>query len=174
MPRLLQKLPVHIALVIISVVWTLPSIGLLIGSLRSREALLESGWWTVFQHPFNFTQYTLENYITVMTAEGMGQSFLNSLTLAIPATVIPIAIATFAAYALAWMKFPGRANPIHHRGGAVGGPVANDLYSHPAHLSGFGISGDLPSGMARPHWLRDAPGHLSAAQLHWLPASGFD
>jgi alpha-glucoside transport system permease protein len=81
---------------------------LLIGSLRSREALLESGWWTVFQHPFNFTQYTLENYITVMTAEGMGQSFLNSLTLAIPATVIPIAIATFAAYALAWMKFPGR------------------------------------------------------------------
>jgi alpha-glucoside transport system permease protein len=108
MPRLLQKLPVHIALVIISVVWTLPSIGLLIGSLRSREALLESGWWTVFQHPFNFTQYTLENYITVMTAEGMGQSFLNSLTLAIPATVIPIAIATFAAYALAWMKFPGR------------------------------------------------------------------
>jgi alpha-glucoside transport system permease protein len=108
MPRLLQKLPVHIALVIISVVWTLPSIGLLIGSLRSREALLESGWWTVFQHPFNFTQYTLENYITVMTAEGMGQSFLNSLTLALPATVIPIAIATFAAYALAWMKFPGR------------------------------------------------------------------
>ena len=108
MPRFLQKLPVHIALVIISVVWTLPSVGLLIGSLRSREALLESGWWTVFQHPFNFTQYTLENYVTVMTAEGMGQSFLNSLTLAIPATVIPIAIATFAAYALAWMKFPGR------------------------------------------------------------------
>lgn len=108
MPRLLQKLPVHIALVMISVVWTLPSVGLLIGSLRSREALLASGWWTVFQHPFNFTQYTLKNYVTVMTAEGMGQSFLNSLTLAIPATVIPIAIATFAAYALAWMKFPGR------------------------------------------------------------------
>ncbi|MEB3268874.1 MAG: carbohydrate ABC transporter permease [Leptolyngbya sp.] len=108
MPRLLQKLPVHIALVIISILWTLPSVGLLIGSLRSREALLASGWWTVFQHPFDFTQYSLENYVTVLTAEGMGQAFLNSLTLTIPATVIPIAIATFAAYALAWMKFPGR------------------------------------------------------------------
>jgi alpha-glucoside transport system permease protein len=108
MPRFLQKLPVHIALVIISVIWTLPSVGLLIGSLRSREALLASGWWTVFQHPFDFTQYSLENYVTVLTAEGMGQAFLNSLTLTIPATVIPIAIATFAAYALAWMKFPGR------------------------------------------------------------------
>jgi alpha-glucoside transport system permease protein len=38
----------------------------------------------------------------------MGQALLNSFTIAIPATVVPIAIATFAAYALAWMRFPGR------------------------------------------------------------------
>lgn len=103
-----QKLPVHVALVVISLVWTLPSIGLLISSLRPKEAVLANGWWTVLQHPFDFTQLTLVNYIDVLTAEGMGQAFINSLTVAIPATVIPIAIATFAAYALAWMEFPGR------------------------------------------------------------------
>ena len=104
----LEKLPVHLALVVISLIWTLPSVGLLISSLRPQEAVLTNGWWTVFQHPFNLTQFTVANYLTVVTSEGMGQAFLNSLTITIPATVIPIAIATFAAYALAWMSFPGR------------------------------------------------------------------
>jgi len=104
----LNKFPVHVALVAISILWTLPSIGLLISSMRPRDDVLQTGWWTVFQTPFDFTQFSLENYTTVLTAEGMGQAFLNSLTIAVPATVIPIAIATFAAYALAWMDFPGR------------------------------------------------------------------
>ncbi|MCC4274395.1 carbohydrate ABC transporter permease [Marinomonas communis] len=54
-------------------------------------------------------RFTLDNYRTVLNSEGLGQSFINSLTVTIPATVIPILIAAFAAYALAWMKFPGRA-----------------------------------------------------------------
>jgi alpha-glucoside transport system permease protein len=54
-------------------------------------------------------RFTLDNYREVLSAEGIGQSFINSLTVAIPATIIPILIAAFAAYALAWMKFPGRA-----------------------------------------------------------------
>ena len=103
-----QKLPIHIAIVAISFVWTLPSVGLLISSLRKRDDMLDTGWWTVFQHPFEFTQYHLGNYIDVVNAQGMGQSFLNSLTISIPATIIPIAIACFAAYAFAWMNFPGR------------------------------------------------------------------
>ncbi|MGO6986979.1 carbohydrate ABC transporter permease, partial [Rhizobium leguminosarum] len=45
---------------------------------------------------------------TVLTGEGLGQSFINSLTVTIPATIIPILIAAFAAYALSWMEFPGR------------------------------------------------------------------
>ena len=52
--------------------------------------------------------FTLENYHTVLTGEGIGQSFVNSLTVAIPATVIPILVAAFAAYALSWMEFRGR------------------------------------------------------------------
>lgn len=103
-----QKTPIHIAIVAIAFLWTLPSAGLLISSFRKRDDMLATGWWTVFQHPFELTQYHLGNYIEVLQADGMGQSFLNSLTISIPATVIPIAIATFAAYAFAWMKFPGR------------------------------------------------------------------
>nr|OEJ77907.1 sugar ABC transporter permease [Cyanobacterium sp. IPPAS B-1200] len=108
MQKFWEKTPIHITLVIISLIWTLPSIGLLISSFRYQDDLLRTGWWTVFQHPFDFTQYHLGNYITVLTAEGMGDAFLNSLTISIPATIIPIAIACFAAYAFAWMKFPGR------------------------------------------------------------------
>ncbi|OKH16023.1 carbohydrate ABC transporter permease [[Limnothrix rosea] IAM M-220] len=103
-----QKMPIHIAIVAIAFLWTLPSVGLLISSLRKRDDMLTTGWWTVFQHPFELTQYHLGNYIDVINSQGMGQSFLNSLTISIPATIIPIAIACFAAYAFAWMKFPGR------------------------------------------------------------------
>ncbi|TQS72845.1 carbohydrate ABC transporter permease [Rhodobacteraceae bacterium] len=53
--------------------------------------------------------FTLENYDRVVTAEGLGRAFLNTMTVTIPATVIPILVAAFAAYALAWMQFPGRA-----------------------------------------------------------------
>ncbi|MGF1496880.1 MAG: carbohydrate ABC transporter permease [Elainellaceae cyanobacterium] len=102
------KTPVHIAILAITLIWTLPTVGLLISSIRQRDDVLATGWWTVFQHPFDFTQYTLSNYLDVLTAQGMGQAFLNSLALAIPATVIPIAIACYAAYAFAWMEFPGR------------------------------------------------------------------
>ncbi|WP_030006695.1 carbohydrate ABC transporter permease [Picosynechococcus sp. NKBG042902] len=103
-----QKTPIHISLLVIAFIWTLPSVGLLISSFRRRDAMLATGWWTIFEHPFELTQYHIGNYIDVLQAEGMGQAFFNSLTIAIPATVIPIAIACFAAYAFAWMKFPGR------------------------------------------------------------------
>ena len=105
--KLMARAPVHIAVIAISALWTLPTFGLLISSFRPPEALTSSGWWTVFLNPLEFTQFSLSNYQDVLSA-GMGQAFLNSLVISVPATVIPIAIATFAAYALAWMEFPGR------------------------------------------------------------------
>ncbi|NMF85401.1 carbohydrate ABC transporter permease [Nodosilinea sp. P-1105] len=105
---LLTTAPVHLVVIVIALLWTLPTAGLLISSFRQPDALLTSGWWSVFVPPLDPTQFHLGNYITVLTRQGMGQAFINSLIITIPATVMPIAIATFAAYALAWMQFPGR------------------------------------------------------------------
>jgi len=106
--RLFSRPLLHIFIVFISLMWLMPSVGLLISSFRARNDVLNSGWWTVFQHPFEFTQYSLENYAQVITASGLGRAFLNSLIITIPSTIIPIMIAAFAAYAFARMEFPGR------------------------------------------------------------------
>lgn len=107
--KILTRSPLHLVLIFLALIWTLPTVGLLITSLRPLPDVAQSGWWTVFEHPFNFTQYTLQNYKTVLgQSGGMGRAFLNSLAITVPATVLPVLIASFAAYAFAWMKFPGR------------------------------------------------------------------
>lgn len=106
--KTVSRLPLHVVLVGLSLVWFLPSLGLFISSLRPKNAVLSTGWWTVFADLTNLAQFHLGNYVDVLTAQGMGRAFLNSLTITIPATVIPITIAAFAAYAFAWMEFPGR------------------------------------------------------------------
>ncbi|NEQ45756.1 MAG: carbohydrate ABC transporter permease [Leptolyngbya sp. SIOISBB] len=106
--KLLTTAPVHMVVIALALLWTLPTAGLLISSFRQPDALLDSGWWTVFAPPLELSQFHLGNYADVLTGQGMGQAFLNSLIITIPATIMPIAIATFAAYALAWMRFPGR------------------------------------------------------------------
>ena len=95
----------HIVLILISLLWLLPSVGLLVSSLRPARLIATTGWWTAFTTPF---QFTLENYGHVIGQANMGRSFLDVLLIAIPATVMPILIAAFAAYAFAWMRFPGR------------------------------------------------------------------
>ncbi len=106
--RALSSGPLHLIVISISLIWLMPSVGLLTSSVRPPREVLTSGWWTVFQHPFDFTQYTLQNYVEILGKSGMGQAFLNSLAIAIPSTIIPILVAAFAAYAFAWMEFPGR------------------------------------------------------------------
>ena len=81
---------------------------MLITSFRPEDLVDTTGWWTVFAHPFQDAAWTLENYRTALSAEGFGNAFLNSLAVTIPATVIPITIAAFAAYAFCWMEFRGR------------------------------------------------------------------
>ena len=96
------------ALLVLVLIWTMPTLGLLISSFREQQAVNTTGWWTVFATPLDFTQWTVANYDQVLFAGGMAEAFLNSIVVAVPATVIPIAAAAFAAYAFSWMEFRGR------------------------------------------------------------------
>ncbi|WP_256749256.1 carbohydrate ABC transporter permease [Mesorhizobium sp. Mes31] len=195
-----SRFGVHIAVLVFVAIWTIPTLGILVSSLRVKDQIIASGWWNSFssstqteagrlpaastqvqkdgkfvlqgnifgdgaarnisafgvksaaptQYPAGSVadlgdgvtlqlnadgsfvmaspkafegdrgqrvyyassappKFTTDNYKTVLFSEGIGRSFMNSLTVTIPATVIPILIAAFAAYALAWMRFPGRA-----------------------------------------------------------------
>ncbi|WP_192253539.1 carbohydrate ABC transporter permease [Mesorhizobium silamurunense] len=195
-----SRFGVHIAVLVFVAIWTIPTLGILVSSLRDKDQIIASGWWNSFASSSQTeagrlpaaaaqtqkdgkyviegnifgdgarreisafgvkaaapTQYkagtaadlgdgvtlqmnadgsfvlaspkafegergqrvyyassappkfTTENYDAVLFSEGIGRSFMNSLTVTIPSTVIPILIAAFAAYALAWMRFPGRA-----------------------------------------------------------------
>ena len=102
---LLMRGPLHFVLILLALVWMLPTVGLLITSFRPPQDVGSTGWWTVLAHPFNFTQYTLENYGSVITEGGMGRAFLNSLIITVPATLFPILLAAFAAFAFAWTVY---------------------------------------------------------------------
>ena len=106
--RLFERWPVKLALAFIVIIWLVPTLGLLISSFRPKALVDATGWWAVFGHLFDKAQWTFENYRSVLSSEGFGNSFLNSLAVTIPSTVIPITIAAFAAYAFSWMEFRGR------------------------------------------------------------------
>lgn len=97
-----------VASIVIAVLWTIPTLGLFISSFRPRDQIQSSGWWEFFANP----QVTLENYVDVLqsgtTQLTMIESFVNSIAITIPATLIPLMIASMAAYAFAWIDFKGR------------------------------------------------------------------
>lgn len=94
-----------LAAVIIATLWTLPTLGLLITSFRPEVAIQRSGWWNVFRDP----EFTVNNYRQVLSGStDLTQHLVNSIVITIPAVVLPILLASLAAYAFAWMRFPGR------------------------------------------------------------------
>lgn len=96
-----------IVMVVLAVIWTIPTIGLLVSSFRSRDAVASSGWWTALFNPAG-QGWTLDNYAGVLGGANMASGFLNTLVVAIPATILPIMLAAFAAYAFAFMDFRGK------------------------------------------------------------------
>ena len=95
-----------IAAIVIAVLWTIPTLGLLITSFRPERDVRNTGWWTVFTDP----SFTLDNYDEVLfggTTE-LSNYFVNSIIITIPAVIIPIVLASIAAYAFAWTSFKGR------------------------------------------------------------------
>ena len=100
----LGRIAIHIALVGLGIIWLIPSIGLFITSWRPPADIAASGWWTSLFRP----EYTIGNYHQVLTAQGFGRSFVNSLLITVPSTVFPIMLAALAGYAFAWLRFRGR------------------------------------------------------------------
>jgi alpha-glucoside transport system permease protein len=96
-----------IAAILIAVLWTVPTFGLAVTSLRPQNDIRKTGWWTFFSDP----TVTFDNYKTVLSSEGsagLGSFFINSFVIVIPSVIIPICLAALAAYAFAWIDFPGR------------------------------------------------------------------
>ncbi|TKR23854.1 carbohydrate ABC transporter permease [Cellulomonas hominis] len=97
--------------IVIAILWTVPSVGLLVTSFRPELDIRRSGWWTVFGGLFNGeAEFTLDNYDQALFGSGanLATYFVNSFVITIPAVIIPITIALLAAYAFAWIDFKGR------------------------------------------------------------------
>jgi alpha-glucoside transport system permease protein len=101
------SLVVKLVMAVLCVLWVIPTAGIVVTSFRTVDAVNSSGWWTVITSPLDLDQYTLASYRQAWSG-GMANSFLNSLAVTLPAVVIPILVAGFAAYAFAFMQFPGR------------------------------------------------------------------
>jgi alpha-glucoside transport system permease protein len=105
---MLESLPLRLSVLVICLLWTLPTAGLLVTSFRDPQLITKTGWWDAILNAFQPGQWTLQNYANVLSGDNMATAFLNSLIVTIPSTVIPITIAAFAAYAFAWIPFRGR------------------------------------------------------------------
>jgi alpha-glucoside transport system permease protein len=99
------RMPLHLTLIGLMILWSIPTIALLVSSFREPTAIAASGWWNAITEPFDFT---IDNYEKVLTQRGMARSFWNSVIITVPSTILVILVASFAAYAFAWMRFPGR------------------------------------------------------------------
>jgi alpha-glucoside transport system permease protein len=103
--RLAGRVPLHLALIGLMVLWSIPTIALLVSSFREATAIASSGWWNAIKEPLNLT---VDNYQRVLEKQGMARAFFNSVIITVPSTALVILVAAWAAYAFAWMKFPAR------------------------------------------------------------------
>jgi alpha-glucoside transport system permease protein len=103
--RRLSKAPLNILLAFIALMWLVPTFGLFFTSLLPSDAIASEGWWRVVAEP---SIATFENYSELVRNETITRALLTTLAVAIGGTVIPILVAASAAYAFAWLEFPGR------------------------------------------------------------------
>jgi len=101
----LQGAVLHVVIIGLTLAWIVPTLGLFVSSFRPFSLISSTGWWTALSPPFNFT---LDNYVKVLSSNNLGTALVNSFMISIPSTVIPVTIAAFAAYAFSWMRFWGR------------------------------------------------------------------
>jgi len=103
--RIIGKAPVHIVLAVIGVLWLVPTLGLLVTSIVGPQHFTEFGWWKIFSKP---SLATIENYRGIFHNGPITHSLWVTAQIALGGTILPIIIAALAAYAFAWLEFPGR------------------------------------------------------------------
>ena len=103
--RILGKAPVYLFLVFIGLLWLVPTIGLLFTSLLAPAEIGRTGWWHVITQP---SLATVDNYRTIFENDAITSAIWTTLWISLGGTILPIAIASLAAYAFAWLEFPGR------------------------------------------------------------------
>jgi alpha-glucoside transport system permease protein len=103
--RFLTRTPVHILLVVVGIIWLVPTIGLFLTSLLSAEDYLEGGWWQFLSEP---SKFTFDNYSAIFENEAITSSLVTTIWIAIGGTLLPIIVGALAGYAFAWLEFPGR------------------------------------------------------------------
>ncbi|MFJ8050810.1 carbohydrate ABC transporter permease [Streptomyces luteogriseus] len=95
----------RVFLIVVGLFWLVPTIGLLLSSLRAPEDIAASGWWNVFTEP---SQITFDSYRKLLENEDITSSLVNTVWITVPATLLVVIIGSLAGYAFAWMEFPGR------------------------------------------------------------------
>jgi alpha-glucoside transport system permease protein len=100
----ITRSPLHLVLILVAVIWLVPTIGLAITSFRPESEIASSGWWYGVTH----WDWTLQNYSSVLHGQHMERAFVNSLIITLPATLLPLTIGALAAYGFAWGSFPFR------------------------------------------------------------------
>jgi alpha-glucoside transport system permease protein len=96
-----------LVLSVLAIIWLLPTIGLLITSVRERTEAQRTGWWDVFLNPLS-QKWELGSYASVLSESDLGKSFISSLAVTIPATILPLLFAAYAAYGFTFLTFKGR------------------------------------------------------------------
>jgi alpha-glucoside transport system permease protein len=103
--RFLTRTPVYLLLALIGLLWLVPTLGLFFTSLLEPAAIGTTGWWEVISSP---SLVTFDNYREILDNEAITSAIWTTLWISLGATILPIAIASLAAYAFAWLEFPGR------------------------------------------------------------------
>ena len=101
----LTRAPLNVILALVGVIWLVPTLGLLVSSFRPATDNNVSGWWTAIAHP---GQLTIQPYVDLINNSGIVRAFLNTVLITVPASLILVLVASLAAYAFAWIRFPGR------------------------------------------------------------------
>ena len=136
---------VRIGLVAVAIFWLFPVLGLLVASLRPESVNARSGWWTVFTAP---AQLTLANYEALLADRAVLGSLWNTVLIAVPSTALVVVIGAFAAYALAWIDFPGRDLVTIGVVALLVVPVQVALIPVAQLLGGIGLYGSIPGVVA--------------------------